>query len=299
MSTNKPSKQTKKPEVKPEEPATPSHQTSAEARVEAARKAAFHSDNQAEAFAYFVPLAEQIAPEALPPSPGKYGLLRTNLAEALDLLVPHLPRVAARMVDPPLREVFELPALALALTFAAARVPVRAYSEGEIAAARAELGPLREVTLNYLEVAAHPTVKLVPETRVRAVRAGKGPIDTAQDGVTIAGLFAEYADVLEGKHPFTPAQLSRLEEIGGMLVQTLRPSGAVAPASASPHDSARLRDQLEALLAARYEQLRLCAAVAFGASNAQQRIPALRRAAPPSRAPADATPPVVDKPPVA
>lgn len=260
-------------------PLSPSPVSSAEGRVAAARAAAFVTTNQAEAFAHFRPLAELVPTEGLSPSPGKLALVRSNITEALEVLSPELPRVAAAMVDPPLQEVLELPALALALSFAASRVPARSYSAGEIAAARADLAPLREVTLNYLEVAAHPLVALVPAERVQAIRSGKGPLDNAQDGVAIAGMFAEFAPSLEGRHPFTAAQLDQLEEVGNALVQTLQPGNAVSAPAGEPHEAAVLRDQFEALLVERYELLKLCAAVALKPARAQALIPALRRAA--------------------
>lgn len=279
MSTRKPSKQAADRPSHAESTATPSPTLAADARVAVARAAAFSTGNQAEAFAHFRPMAEAVPKAGLVPSPGKLALVRSNITEALRVLSPELPAVAAAMVNPPLQEVLELPALALALSFAAARVPTRSYSPGEIAAARSELAPLRDVTLTYLEVAAHPAVGLVPAARVQAIRSGKGPVDNAQDGVAIAGLFAEFAPVLEGKHPFAPAQLQRLEEIGNMLVATLQPAGAVPAPAAEPNEAAVLRDQFEALLVERYELLKLCAAVAFKPARAQALIPALRRAA--------------------
>jgi hypothetical protein len=279
MSTRKPSKQVAECLSDAGSTATPSPTLAADARVAAARAAAFTTANQAEAFAHFRPLAEAIPKAGLAPSPGKLALVRSNITEALRVLSPELSAVAAAMTNPPLQEVLELPAVALALSFAAARVPARSYSPGEIAAARSELAPLRDVTLTYLEVAAHPAVGLVPAARVQAIRAGKGPVDNAQDGVAIAGLFDEFAPVLEGKHPFAPAQLRRLEEIGNMLVATLQPAGAVPAPAAEPHEAAVLRDQFEALLVERFELLKLCAAVALKPARAQALIPALRRAA--------------------
>jgi len=276
---------TQTPSASEASPLSPSPVSSAEARVATAHAAAFVTTNQAEAFAHFRPLAEAVPTEGLSPSPGKLALVRSNITEALKVLSPELPRVAAAMVDPPLQEVLELPALALALSFAAARVPARSYSAGEIAAARADLAPLREVTLNYLEVAAHPLVALVPAERVQAIRSGKGSLDNAQDGVAIAGVFAEFATALEGHHPFTATQLDQMEEVGNMLVQTLQPGNAVSTPASESHEAVVLRDQFEALLVARYEQLKLCASMAFLPTRAQALIPALRRAAVRSSAP--------------
>jgi len=245
--------------------------------VATARAEAFQTLDQAAAFAYFRPLVAQI--ESPPPTAARYHLVRTNVFNAVAQVEPHLELAASRLVGAPIREVLELPSLALALTYAASRVSAPQMSAGEIAEALAALRPLREVTLAYLEVVSHPLVKLVPAERVRVIRAGTGPADQAQDGVSICGVFDEYAGVLEGKHPFTPAQLASLNDLGGSLVMQLRAKGALPtpPPTATPADEAALlRDRLEALLTERYEQLRLLATVALGPKAAALAIPPLR-----------------------
>ena len=101
------------------------------------------------------------------------------------------------------------------------------------------------------------------------------PLDLAGDAVVISDLFAEYGESLAGKHPFRPEQLTRMAKLGASLLQSLKPGRA--PATAAVRESAAvLRDQFAALLADRYEELRLCASVVFRPSQAAVVIPALR-----------------------
>ncbi len=247
----------------------------ARSRVAIARKEAFATVDPAAAFAHFRAEAERVPVAGLVVFTGRPAIVQVNVQHALAALEPGMEAVAQRLSDAPLREVFELPALALALGFAVGRVPARKLSEREISAAIEELSPLRAATLSYLEIAASPLLRLVPAERVRAIRAGNGKLDAAHDAVALAGIFEEYGEVLAGRHPFTAEQLGRLSELGAMLVQQIRPGDApAAPSSRAP--ASVLRDQFAALLAARYDQLRVLATVAFGATEANARIPALR-----------------------
>lgn len=245
--------------------------------VAAARAAACVTSDAHEAFEHFRPLAEAVPAKGLAPLNCSPFVMLANVNAALTLLEPHLGAVVAALNNPPLREVFELPSLLLALGFAARRVPARPLSRGEIARLLAEGRPLREVTLGYLEVASHPHLKLVPAERVRAVREGSGNLDLAMDFTAIAMIFTEYREALAGKHPFSDATLSRLNEIGNVLYQRIRPGNAIAPAKKRPPEAV-LRDQFAALVDARYDQLLVMASSALGPSEVGRRFPALRSA---------------------
>ena len=249
--------------------------TAADDRLTVAQKSAFQSMDPAACFAHFRPLAEQVPTEGLAVFNADAALVLQNVKTAVSVLGPRLPEVALRLVDPPFVAVLELPSLALALLHAANRVPARKLSEGEIRDALAEVAPMRALTLTFLDVASDPALGLLPTERVRAVRAGKGPLDLAGDAVVLSDLFAEYGESLSGKHPFRPEQLTRMAELGALLLQSLKPGRA--PASATAREPAAvLRDQFAALLADRYEELRLCASVVFRPSQAAVVIPALR-----------------------
>lgn len=240
-----------------------------------ARAMAFTETRPERAFAHFKPLAEAVDPEGLAVFTGQPLVMRANVQNALAALEPHLPAAVARLSDPHLREVFELPALVAALGFAVGRVPAAKLSAGEIERLLAEASPWRALTLKYLEVVSDPLLNLVPQERVATIRAGNGSLDRAQDCVAIPGVFAEFADALAGKHPFTPEQLERLATIGAVLVEQMRPRNApAAPTKRAPE--AVLRDQLAALVEDRYDHLQVLATAALGRRRADALVPALR-----------------------
>jgi len=246
--------------------------------ITAARAQAFTNESPQAAFAHFRPLAESVSTDGLQAFNGHPLLMRANVLAALAAVEPHLPVAVAALREPRLAEVLELPALVMALDFAAGRVPVAKLSAKEIEAMLAEGAPWRELMLGYLEVVSHPALGLLPRERVAAVRAGKGKLDMAQDFVALPGLFAEFDGALAGKHPFQPSAIARLGELGGALVQTIRPGQATAIKVTRPEE-AILRDRFAWLVVERYDQLGVIATVALGKRKADALLPALRSSA--------------------
>lgn len=278
---------------RPPQPSATSEPTASEVILKA-RGEAFAGLVPGAAFAHFAPLAATVPADGLAVFTGQPLVLYANVTEALRVIEPHLATAVAAYREPRLRELFELPSLTMALDFAASRVPGQKLSTGEIASLLAEGSPWRELTLKYLEVAAHPLVNLVPEERVRAIRAGNGKLDAAQDFTAVAGLFAEFAPGLAGRHPFPPSALARLAELGALLVQQIRPGNAPRGAVARSPESL-VRDQLAALVVERYDHLQVLAAVALGRAKADALLPALRSsvaAQEPAPKPAPAAPSV-------
>ncbi len=251
--------------------------------IAAARKTAFTDQNPKKAFDHFHDAAKQVPTKDLPIFNGQPLVMRANVVQALDAIEPYLPKAIELLPTARLRDVFELPSLVMALDFAAQRVPTAKLSTGEIETLVREGTPWREVTLGYLEVVSHPLVNLVPQDRVRAIRAGTGKIDKARDFVSIAGVFAEFESALAGKHPFDAAQLDRLATLGGALVQQLVPGNAPSPIAKRTPESI-VRDQLAALVEDRYDHLQVIATVALGKRGADALLPALRTFVPASSA---------------
>ncbi|WP_437338945.1 hypothetical protein [Sorangium sp. So ce394] len=247
------------------------------ALIAEARADAFTDEAPERAFAHFRPLAERVPAADLPVFTGQPLLMRANVRAALDALEPHLPAAVSALREPRLKEVFELPALVMALDFSAVRVPVATLSAGDIDRMLAEGAPWRELMLTYLEMASHPLLGLLPRERVAAVRAGSGKLDKARDFVALPGLFAEFSGALAGKHPFPADKLDLLATLGGALVQQVRPGNAAAAVPKRTGESI-LRDQLAALVAERYDHLQVLAAVALGKRKADELLPALRAA---------------------
>ena len=263
--------------------------------VEEARRAAFTTSDPGAAFAHFRAEAEALPSEELTPFRGRAEILRVNVTEALEVVGPVLGVAAEQLKNAPIRSVLELPALISALGYAVGRVPATALSDGEIKAHQTELSPLRTDTLDYLEIAARPGQKLVPEGRVRAIREGTGAMDGAQDAVAISAVFEEFAEALSGKHPFTPKQIQRLAYLGATLQLMLTPTGAVTTAPQRPKEAV-LRDQFAELVRRRYHELELLATVALGSEAARAKIPALYRVVHQPETPAEATPDLASKP---
>ena len=249
--------------------------------VAAARAAAFVTDDPAAALEHFRPLAAGVSTVDLTPLNGAPLVMLANVKSALATLEPHLGDVAARLSGARLTEVFELPTLVLALDAAAARVPSRSLSSGEIEKLLAEGRPLRELSLSYFEIVSHPLFAIVPAERVRSIRAGHGKVDTSRDFVALAALFTEFREAIEGRHPFTEAMVACLAELGATLLQQVRPGGASAPEKKRGDESV-LRDQLAALVEDRYDHLLVLASVALGRRKADALLPALRSASYPA-----------------
>jgi hypothetical protein len=229
----------------------------------------FTTLDAAAALRHFQPLTQQIPESDLGVCTVDVEIARHNIDRGVAALRPHLALVRARLPLCPVEALLELPALALALIFAADRV-ITSPSDGETADRLARMRPLREATLCQLEVFVF--LGLVPAERVRAIRAGNGSFDSARDAVAIADMFRELAPVLAGKHPFTPAHIAELAEHGNWLLVQLKPAGAyLAPVERNA--ASLLRDRIWSLIVARHTQLREAGVVVFGLRDLDSTIP--------------------------
>jgi hypothetical protein len=157
-----------------------------------------------------------------------------------------------------------------------------------VRARQATLRPARSLGLRMLEILGE--MELVPVDTVRKIRAGRGPVDEARDGVAIVALFHEHEKALSGKHPFDTAFLSRLAEDGNWLLGQLRPSGAT-PEKGEKKPEAVLRDKLWTELNRRYDELYKAGVEVWGRRLVDTHIPALQsRLAGSAAAPAESPP---------
>jgi hypothetical protein len=233
----------------------------------------FITQDPAAAFAHFKGEAQGIAAPDTKQLNVDPDIVLNNVQIALAAFKPIQGAVVAVVPSAPVDRFLEIPSLALAVMYASDQVIGQA-STGEIASRIASLAALRTPMLTMLEVLASPPVGLADAARVKAIRAGTGPLDRAHDAVNIAAYFDELGASIANKHPFTPAQLSQLAESGQWLVQQLSPSGAVA--APNPTDPAAvIRDQLWTLLSTRYDALRAACATVLGFQNLDQHLPAL------------------------
>ena len=250
------------------------------------------------AFEHFRPLAQALPEAEVEVCRADVPLVRINASRGVDAISPRLEELGVKRPDLRLGELLEIKPLALALVYAADRVPITG-SPGEIAERLARLGPVREMTLLQLEIFG--ALGLVPVDRVRAIRSGTGKLDTARDAVAIAGMYVEFASVVTGKHPFTEEHFDILVQDGNWLVQELRPGGALR-VRVERSEEALLRDRLWTLLLRRHDALREAAVALFGLRRLDEAVPPLqaRQAAPRTPAPptpeGPPSPPTGDKP---
>ncbi|MEO5726224.1 MAG: hypothetical protein ABI134_09280 [Byssovorax sp.] len=233
---------------------------------------AFVSEDSEACFKHFSPLVATTPEDALERYAADPEIVRVNIVRGLDAVRPHLDHIAKALPLVSIAELLELPSLTLALGFAANRVFTPA-SRLEIRARQDSLRPMRSMTLLYLEVAAD--LDLVPRDLVRKIRADRGPVDEARDGVAIVACFRENAKDLLNKHPFTEEALARLAEDGNWLLKQLLPSGATAEKGATNPDSL-VRDRLWTEVVRRYDLLYQAGVALWGRRGVDAHIPALQ-----------------------
>ncbi|WP_437895821.1 hypothetical protein [Sorangium sp. So ce124] len=234
-------------------------------------KQPFLTEDAEVALHHFRSIVEQTPEDDLDPWTGDALIVRLNATRAVDALRPHEARL--REALPLLRfdDILELPALCLALAFAADRVFVPA-SRKEIQARQLRVRPLRSQALRVLEVLAERG--LVLADRVKAIRANSGPIDEARDAVAIPALFRDFADAVADRHPFTQEELRQLSDDGNWLLTQLIPAGAPAGKSARNPDAV-LRDQLWTEVQRRYDEIYKAGVEIWGRRKVDTHIPAL------------------------
>jgi hypothetical protein len=231
----------------------------------------FLTDDAESAFNHFAPLVASIPDDSLDIWNADIDLVRVNARRATDTILPHENRVRTALPLLKWHELLEIPTLAIALGFAAARIFVAA-SPQEIRARQARLRPARKLTLDQLEILAE--LNLVQRDLVRNIRANRGPIDEAEDAVAIAALYREHEKVIKNKHPFDDEYLKQLAEDGNWLIAQLLPGHAKREKTEKTPE-ARLRDQLWTELNRRYDELYKAGVEVWGRRKVDEYIPSL------------------------
>jgi hypothetical protein len=236
------------------------------------------------AYEYFLARAMALPVKDVAVARGPASIARTNVDKAAKAITPYLAGLSqiAPQIDP--ARLADLPALARGFEYAEKLIPKQA-SDRAIDGALAEVSPLRQAALAYLDAAVF--CGLVDAGRVRKIRAGRGKLDLASDAVAIAGMFDEAKGALAGKHPFTDEQLATLRDRGGWLADRLKPSGAVRdPKGRSA--AAVVKDRFAKLLEDDYAELLKAAVAIWGVDEYRAHVPALQsreRAAPAKKPP--------------
>jgi hypothetical protein len=232
----------------------------------------FLSENSEACFKHFSALVAATPADALEAYNADPDIVRVNVVRAVDAVREHFNHVAKALPLVNIAELQELPSLALALGFGADKV-FTAASRQEIKARQATLRPARSLTLRYLEIVGE--LAIIPAEPVQNIRAGKGPLDEARDGVAVVATFNEYEKKLDGKHPFTAEYLTKLAEDGNWLIKALLPTGA-KPGKAGTNPDALVRDQLWTEVVRRYDVLYQAGMVIWGRRKVDAHLPALQ-----------------------
>ena len=253
-------------------PKTPTRkQNPPTSKATAASAANFTTTSGKAAYEHFLPLAQAIPTEGLDICRTDIAIARVNIERGIEAIRQHLGTLAKKLPRCSIPDLLDLPALSLALLFAAGKLSKTASSR-EIETRLAAMRPLREAALKQLEVFA--LLGLIAVDVPKGIRKGNGPLDSARDAVTLTGAFHDHRAKIGGMHPFTPALLDKLGAEGDWLVAQLKPAGAKAK-TAERDPASLVRDQLWALITERHEELRQAGAVIFGLKNLDENIPPL------------------------
>lgn len=231
----------------------------------------FETTDPAAAFDHFAPLVANLPENELDAWNADADIVRVNARRAVDALAPHWTQVQQALPLLPVSSLKEIPALALALAFAADRV-FKPASPQEIRAHQASLRPARRLALKQLEIFVE--LGLVAGDRVQAIKADRGPVDEANDAVAMVALFRENAAAWTGKHPFSAAFLQKLTDDGQWLLGQLVPKGAT-PEKADPSADVLVRNRLWTELNRRYDDLYKAGVEVWGRRHVDEHLPTL------------------------
>jgi hypothetical protein len=223
---------------------------------------------------HFAPLVAKIAEASLETWNKDAEIVCANVARGMAALAPHLDPMTKAMPHVDMAEVREIPALSLALAFAAARVFVPA-SANEIRDRQKTQRKMRRLAIDQLVILRDVEPGLIADpSKVDAILPGTGPIDQANDGVQCVAQFRENAKRIAGKHPFSDAWLEQLAADSNWLLSQIRRAGAVVdPGDANP--DALVRDRLYTELVRRWGQAKKIAVEVWGWKDVDANFPAL------------------------
>jgi hypothetical protein len=234
--------------------------------------AAFVATDAISAYKHFLPSAQALSSDAIAGCTVEIAVARHNIELGLAAILPHLDALQARLPRLAIPSLLDLPAIGLALAYAADRVA--ATPEGALEKHLERLRFMRNLTFRQLEIFAY--LDLVPGDRVQSIRRGPEPIDICREAIAIVALFAEFTSSFTSKHPFTAAQLDELREQGHWLLGALRSrSGGVTQVWREP--ATLTRDRFWTLLTQRHDELREAGAALFGLKHLDEHVPPLGR----------------------
>lgn len=247
-----------------------------------------------ECFERFTPDATAIAASDVVVFRGDASLALTNVRVALDNLAPYIAQIPAHlpMVRP--EAVTSTADVARAVVYAGMVVPQQTASPAEVRLRLGRVVKPRAQMLGVLRTAVERDE--LPAAVLDGVGTARGPRAMASDAVKIAEAFTAHAAALQGKHPFTAAEIAALRTDGEWLLDALKPANARKPRRSREATPKGDRDRLWTLLVQRHALLRKVAHYFCGEdfeavvpallSRVKAELPAERIDGPPAPAPA-------------
>lgn len=223
-----------------------------------------------EAYQHFLPEAMRLSETEVQVCRADLALCLHNVQLGVDSVLPFEARLHKELPALPFADLRSLPDLAAGLIYAANRMSGPA-SKLEVSDKLARLRRLREPMLVIAEGLAMRG--LIPGERVTAIRAGKGAIDAARDGIALDALYREFAPQIAGKHPFTEEDCKEIASLGNYLVRAIIPEGGRQRPEVQSQ-ATQERDRFYTLLAKRHTELRKAGFYLFG-NAVDDRVPLL------------------------
>ncbi len=246
------------------------------------------------AYDRWLPVAARLETSALVAFGGADTQLALHNAQAAAAsLAKERARIAEELPRVDVGALSKVPEVALAVRFAALEAQRPVDSGADVAAQLKTAHALRATLLAIAEGLA--ATGHLPAEQVKAIKKGRGPVDSAADCVALAELFAKHERKLAGKHAATAQMLSGAREVGTWLLANLRPSRAKRAGKPRNEAALEARDRLWSLLVKRHDEQRRVGYWLWGDAFGEH-VPALqaqRRAAKKAKAaPAPALAPV-------
>lgn len=247
-----------------------------------------------ECFERFTPDATAIAASEVVVFRGDASLALTNVRVALDNLAPYIAQIPAHlpMVRP--ETVTSTADVARAVVYAGMVVPRQTTSSAEVRKRVKAVAKPRAQMLGVLRTAVERDE--LPASALDGIGRQHGLRSMASDAVKIAEAFTAHATALQGKHPFTAAEIEALRTDGEWLYEALKPVNARKRRSSREATPKGDRDRLWTLLVQRHALLRKVAHYFCGESfdevvppllsRVKAELPAERIDEPPAPAPA-------------
>jgi hypothetical protein len=209
------------------------------------------------AYQRFLPDAQAIASEDIIPYRLDPDLVIANVRTAMQVIAAYRSQIPKHLPRVDLHALEALPALAVALKFAAIEADRAVPTERIVSEALVEARQIRGVLLPI--VAGLVATGVVPAHMYEDIVRGRGPRYIAQDCLTLSSVFTTHKEAVKDKHSADPGVIDRAAVVGSFLLEHLRPAGSAAAKSPPYPPLIDLRNRFATVLTERYRKLQIVA----------------------------------------